>query len=116
MQKYVALIFLLSLLWSCEKDEESPVIVKACFSFEFSQSNDGEVSFINCSENAISYYWEFGDGETSTETNPVHTYTTEPPYYVSLIASSRYQKDTFMTQLYIGGIEVLKPNIYLYPT
>lgn len=116
MQKYVALLFLLSLLWSCGKDEESPVIVKACFSFEFSRSNDGEVTFTNCSEHAISYLWEFGDGEISSETNPVHTYTTEPPYYVSLIASSRYQKDTFTTQLYYDDIVVYKPNIYLYPT
>ncbi|MBL7086071.1 MAG: PKD domain-containing protein [Candidatus Cloacimonetes bacterium] len=32
----------------------------------------------------ISWYWEFGDGSTSTEQNPVHTYTEEDNYDVTL--------------------------------
>lgn len=31
-----------------------------------------------------SYYWEFGDGETSTEQNPTHTYTAVGKYDVTL--------------------------------
>ena len=33
---------------------------------------------------ATDWYWEFGDGETSTEQNPVHTYTDPGVYVVEL--------------------------------
>lgn len=33
------------------------------------------VNFTNCSHGATSYLWVFGDGSTSTLTNPAHTYT-----------------------------------------
>ncbi|NLL27640.1 MAG: T9SS type A sorting domain-containing protein [Bacteroidales bacterium] len=44
------------------------------------------VSFTNTSLNATSYQWSFGDGTTSTEENPVHVYTDNRIYDVSLIA------------------------------
>jgi Zn-dependent metalloprotease len=43
-----------------------------------------QVSFINKSMNGITYLWDFGDGATSTEANPVHTYTEEGYYTVTL--------------------------------
>ncbi|MGE0077229.1 MAG: PKD domain-containing protein [Bacteroidales bacterium] len=39
-----------------------------------------EVHFINASDYADSYLWKFGDGTSSTEPEPIHTYT-EPGYY-----------------------------------
>lgn len=39
-----------------------------------------EVSFINLSENALDYFWDFGDGNTSSEFEPTHTYE-EPGFY-----------------------------------
>lgn len=39
-----------------------------------------EVHFINASDYADSYLWDFGDGTTSAESEPIHTYT-EPGYY-----------------------------------
>lgn len=38
------------------------------------------VHFINSSMYADSYFWEFGDGTTSTEREPIHKFT-EPGYY-----------------------------------
>ena len=32
------------------------------------------VGFINRSENAKNYFWDFGDGKTSMESNPSHVY------------------------------------------
>jgi len=43
-----------------------------------------QVTFSNKSFNGITYLWDFGDGTTSTETNPVHTYTQEGYYTVTL--------------------------------
>ncbi len=42
--------------------------------------------FTNTSTGANSYMWHFGDGETSTETHPVHTYSTADTYLVTLFA------------------------------
>ncbi|MEM6342586.1 MAG: PKD domain-containing protein [Bacteroidota bacterium] len=46
------------------------------------------VSFINNSSGADSYTWNFGDGNTSTQTNPTHTYSTPGTYSVSLTANN----------------------------
>jgi PKD repeat protein len=45
---------------------------------------DGTVTFINGSSNATSYEWNFGDNQTSTEENPVHSYTEDGVYTVTL--------------------------------
>jgi len=42
------------------------------------------VDFSNLSNNGVSYTWHFGDGNTSTSTNPSHTYTSNGTYNVSL--------------------------------
>lgn len=52
----------------------------------FSCSVPASVSFINNSVNATSYVWQFGDGSTSTSTNPAHTYTAAGTYSVKLKA------------------------------
>jgi len=44
------------------------------------------VNFQNLSTGAVSYQWNFGDGNTSTSVNPVHTYTVTGNYTVRLIA------------------------------
>jgi len=45
-------------------------------------------SFTNASANAIGYNWNFGNGEVSTATNPVFTFTEPGTYTVSLTALS----------------------------
>ncbi len=46
------------------------------------------VSFVNRSwEGSRSFFWNFGDGSTSNEVNPVHTYVTPGNYSVSLTAT-----------------------------
>lgn len=45
------------------------------------------VRFTDKSYQASSWLWDFGDGQTSTEQNPVHTYTKEGRYTVSLITN-----------------------------
>jgi PKD repeat protein len=49
-------------------------------------ASDLYVSFTNISTNALTYKWDFGDGLTSTATNPTHTYTASGTYPVSLTA------------------------------
>jgi PKD repeat protein len=39
-------------------------------------------------DNPTSWLWDFGDGTTSTEQNPIHTYTTPGIYTIKLIATN----------------------------
>ena len=46
------------------------------------------VSFIDASSNANTYAWDFGDGNTSSQQSPTHTYTTYGDFTVKLKSSS----------------------------
>ncbi|RYZ29215.1 MAG: PKD domain-containing protein [Chitinophagaceae bacterium] len=63
-----------------------PPIAK--FSFLKDCNNKRMVSFTNQSIGATSWQWDFGDGTTSTQQNPVHTYTTYGTYQVKLNVSN----------------------------
>ncbi len=51
--------------------------------------------------NPATWSWDFGDGTTSTEQNPVHTYTSAGNYTVTLIASNGYGSNTLTKTDYI---------------
>ena len=55
---------------------------------------DATATFGNSSTNATSYTWNFGDGNTSNEVNPMHTYTNGGVYTVELIALNACGNDT----------------------
>jgi gliding motility-associated-like protein len=50
------------------------------------------IRFLNqtTSNTPTSYLWRFGDGQTSTLLQPVHSYNTEGDYSIQLIATDRY--------------------------
>ena len=50
--------------------------------------NGNVVSFNNSSTSGASYLWNFGDGNTSTEVNPIHTYASENTYTVTLTVTN----------------------------
>ena len=45
------------------------------------------VSFFNNSNNATTYSWDFGDGTTSTATDPTHTYPQEAGSYTVILTA-----------------------------
>ncbi|MDD5187465.1 MAG: DUF2341 domain-containing protein, partial [Methanoregula sp.] len=57
--------------------------------------------------NPTSWVWNFGDGTTSIEQNPVHTYSTYGLYTVSLMVANRYGNTTHTKSdyIYIGKNE-----------
>jgi PKD repeat protein len=56
------------------------------------------VQFSDKSKNAVSYEWVFGDGATSTDQSPSHTYTVEGDYSVTLtVTGSGGDKSTSQT-------------------
>jgi PKD repeat protein len=48
----------------------------------------GKVNFTNTSVGATTYSWDFGDGTTSTDTNPTHNYTADGIYTTTLTAAN----------------------------
>ncbi|HNX06656.1 MAG TPA: M14 family zinc carboxypeptidase, partial [Bacteroidales bacterium] len=60
-------------------------------------------TFTNTSINSTGYAWNFGDGGTSTQPNPVHTYATSGTYNVRLIASNGICSDTIYHNVTIAA-------------
>ncbi len=80
------------LMTSCEKDEPMPTPTPdapiSSFQFEIDAADFLKVVFSNFSQNATSYAWDFGDGNSSTEENPTHSYAAGGDYTVTLTASN----------------------------
>ena len=55
--------------------------------FDFT-ANLLDVDFSATSDNTMTYSWDFGDGNTSTASNPAHTYSAEGEYTVTLTLSN----------------------------
>ena len=55
------------------------------------------VQFYDLSTNATSWNWQFGDGGTSTEQDPVHIYTRGGTFTVTLVASNSGSSDTLVS-------------------
>ncbi|MFN5458914.1 MAG: PKD domain-containing protein [Bacteroidota bacterium] len=76
----------------------------AAFTYQSTLSN---FSFSNTSTNATQYYWSFGDGDTSTFSNPSHTYIIPGTYTVTLQAGKCGITDTIS-----AIVNVLTTNIH----
>ena len=61
------------------------------------------VNFVNCSQNAVSYDWNFGDGFASNQKNPTHVYAEAGTYQVTLTATGYGSYDTFTDAVTITG-------------
>ncbi|MDI6644141.1 MAG: DUF3344 domain-containing protein [Methanobacteriaceae archaeon] len=59
------------------------------------------VQFTSTSIGATSYEWDFGDGQTSTDENPIHTYTDPGTYTVKLTVTGPGGSHTETKQDYI---------------
>jgi PKD repeat protein len=69
------------------------IVAKPVISFSSSSARSScfaplTVQFSNTSTGANTYLWKFGDGTTSTDVTPSHTYTTPGIFDVTLIASN----------------------------
>jgi len=71
-------------------------------------SNGGMVTFENLSINSVEYFWDFGDGNTSTDENPIYTYTEPGDYEVKLVsANSEGCGDTKVINLEVSELSNL---------
>jgi PKD repeat protein len=61
------------------------------------------ITFTNTSTLADSYSWDFGDGTTSTETDPVHVFPADGSYNVSLTATNDVGESTTSQTIIISS-------------
>jgi len=66
---------------------------------------NGIVQFTDGSGNIpTSWLWEFGDGGTSADQNPLHIYTTAGMYTVTLVASNIFGADTVTSGILVNSL------------
>ena len=94
-----------------EQDVSPPVID---FTADVVLTCDGVVNFSDLSTNIpFTWAWDFGDGNTSVQQNPTHTYTTDGIYNVELIASNSFGSNVLTMTAYV---EVATANNVLSAT
>ncbi len=61
---------------------------------------------------ALKFFWDFGDGKTSTETDPAHTYTKPGQYSVVLKLDDGFSKEPTIAiiPVFIGGSPLAIPS------
>lgn len=102
----ISAVIAILILASCSEDEtlSQP---KAIFSTSTNAALVGEmITFSNQSIGADTYYWDFGDGQTSQEEEPTYAFSKEGIYEVSLNASNNSGSHVSTTKIEISD----KPN------
>lgn len=100
--------------WGCVDSDyiciEKVNLPVAAFTHQLSACKFSTVPFTNNSSGANSYQWYFGDGGSSTQVNPTHSYANAGTYTITLIAfNSCFCSDTVTGTI---GIDSLPgPNI-----
>lgn len=102
---------------SCDAPKASaPFIAKvlgaADANFVVTKNSKRVVQFSNSFKQFANYSWTFGDGTTSNQPNPLHTYPNDSTYTVKLIASNNCGADTFETSVIVTTIDV-KPLAFV---
>ncbi len=105
---YILLVVPVVFMSSCKDDDPIPAVV-ASFQFEADADNFLLVAFTNFSQNAVSYSWNFGDTNTSTDESPSHEYDATGTYTVKLIATAEDGSTSEKTE----DIEVVDPDVAL---
>jgi len=79
---------------------------------EFSFTASGRtITITNTSTLADSYLWEFGDGQTSTENNPMYTYATDGAFNIKLTATNANGFSTALKFHFISKENIVATDI-----
>ena len=95
----------------------TPGAVQSLYTYSL---NGNTVTFTNLSTGATSYVWNYGDGNTGTQSNPVYTYTNPGTYTVCLVATDGVCSDTVCKTITISVVGIseqdLASSLALYPS
>ena len=109
--KILSILFALISFNACDSSDEVIVSNELISKYTFvKETTAGKITFINTSENADSFTWDFGDATTSVEKDPVKIYTTTGEYLVKLTArnsktgTSQTYSSTISIFVFAGGL------------
>jgi PKD repeat protein len=89
-------------LSDCKKKSDNEF--QACFTPNVSTVTPGQqISFTNCSTGDGKYSWNFGDGTSSTDANPVKSYASTGTYTVTLTEKILNATKTATAQILVGN-------------
>jgi hypothetical protein len=71
---------------------------EASFEYAIDGTDPKLVTFLNYSEFSLAYLWDFGDGKTSSEASPKHTYAAVGAYAVTLKATGLLDDEVSYTK------------------
>lgn len=90
--------------------KEILVVDEPIAAFDFT-ALDGVLTFQNLSQNGTSYLWDFGDGITSEEAHPTHSFVENGTYTVSLTVISEICNSIVMTSQEVVVIATKVENL-----
>ena len=103
----------------CSDVDSITIVVDPPVSSDFSSVPTGlSVNFTDLSIGATSWFWDFGDGNTSTVPNPTNLYTNDSTYNVMLIATGPCGVDTSYQSITVDNIgieEIIAQSVNIYP-
>ena len=103
MKKYLIIIILILVIYNCKKDEVQNKAM-ACFTYlpDTSTFVRDTIKFQNCSKNSTNYIWDFGDGITSLDNEPVHVYSDSGIYNIKLTSAEVNSIDSITKTIQIN--------------
>lgn len=100
--KHFCCFLIISILYSCSGSQVAPVSrPSVSFSYDYVDrfNSPGAVKFYNSSVNATSFVWDFGDGQSSTEKEPINVYKNRGKYKVTLKAKGPGGENSFTYEI-----------------
>jgi hypothetical protein len=88
-------------LWQWQQYGHYPIA-----GFDFVHTSGAGVAFSNHSVKATNYFWEFGDGDTDTATNPSHVYVADGVFVAQLTIFNECFSSTVKDTVHIGTLGV----------
>ena len=90
----ILVLVAVTLLCNCKKEKEAKPVAAFTMSTNITNINE-PITFTDNSTNASDYLWTFGDGTSSTEQNPIHSYSNSGAYDVILQVTNGAGSDDF---------------------
>lgn len=96
--RYLSIVCILGivLFQSCKEDVPRPTFPISALIFH--SVVDKQVAFTALTHSAVSWSWDFGDGKTSAEENPVHVYD-EGGYYIAKLTATDNAGNTATSEI-----------------
>ncbi len=99
----------------CDPHKDDEPRTDANFSISgYENSVPTTLTFINVSKNATSYFWDFGDGTTSTEFNPTHQYGFIGTYILKLRATGPTGADSVCKLVTLDAVTQPNKSFFSY--